>query len=285
MLVMMNFEQLKKYFIDSLKDQYKLREINSFFFLLLENVKKWNRIDFNLQRLLVVDQEEELIFQNAIHSLKEEVPIQYIIGSVFFYDFSLKVNKSVLIPRPETEELVSLIENNYAFNPPVNILDIGTGSGCIILALKKIFPTSECFAIDLSNEAINVAKENASALSLEVNFTVEDVFNVDLKNLFDLIVSNPPYITLEERKNMSPNVLNHEPHSALFVYDKDPLLFYRSIAEIGLNNLNNNGKIYFEINEEYGHEVVSLLRELGYVNCMLIKDMQQKNRFVSAILK
>ena len=100
-----------------------------------------------------------------------------------------------------------------------------------------------------------------------------------------MIVSNPPYITLEERKNMSPNVLNHEPHSALFVYDKDPLLFYRSIAEIGLNNLNNNGKIYFEINEEYGHEVVSLLRELGYVNCMLINDMQQKNRFVSAILK
>ena len=224
-------------------------------------------------------------FKIDIKKLTNKIPVQHITSSEFFYDRVFHVSDKTLIPRPETEELVDIIIKSEKSNHKKNILDIGTGSGCIILALKKIFPTSECFAIDLSNEAINVAKENAAALNLEINFTVDDVFNVDLKNQFDLIVSNPPYITLEERKNMSPNVLNHEPHSALFVYDKDPLLFYRSIAEIGLNNLNNNGKIYFEINEEYGHEVVSLLRELGYVNCMLIKDMQQKNRFVSAILK
>jgi release factor glutamine methyltransferase len=282
---MKNFGQLKNYFTDSLVDQYELREINSFFFLLIEDVKKWNKVDFTLQRKLAVTNAEDLIFQNAINSLRSKVPIQYIIGHVVFYDLHLKVNKNVLIPRPETEELIRFIKYNNTAPSTLNILDIGTGSGCIILALKRLFMNSNCLGIDISRDAIEIAKKNAKNLDLEVCFSTEDIFNYRATKKFDLIVSNPPYITESEKKLMDSNVLDYEPHGALFVKDANPLLYYRRIGEFGIKNLNNNGQIYFEINEKFGNDVVYLLKELGYENCSLKKDFQEKNRFVSAVLK
>ena len=282
---MKNFGQLKNYFTNSLIDQYELREINSFFFLLIESVKKWSKVDFSLQRKIEVTKEEDLIFQNAIKLLRSKVPIQYIIGHVIFYDLQLKVNNNVLIPRPETEELIRLIKDNNTVHPPQNILDIGTGSGCIILALKTLFLDSYCLGIDISKAAIKIAKKNATNLGLDVCFLSEDVFNYNGTQKFDLIVSNPPYITESEKKLMDSNVLDYEPHGALFVKDDNPLLYYRRIGELAKKKLNNNGQIYFEVNERYGHEVVYLLKELGFENCSLKKDFQEKNRFVSAVLK
>ncbi len=282
---MSDFGQLKNYFIESLSDQYELRELNSFFFLLIESVKQWNKIDFRLQSKLEVTKEEDMIFQNAIKSLRSKIPIQYIIGHVIFYDLHIKVNNNVLIPRPETEELIRLIKDNNIAHPLQNILDIGTGSGCIILALKSLFLNSYCVGIDISKAAIEIAKKNAKNLGLDVCFLTEDVFNFNRIKKFDVIVSNPPYITECEKKLMDSNVIDYEPHGALFVKDDNPLLYYRRIAELGKKTLNNNGQIYFEINEKFGYEVVYLLEELGYENLSLKKDFQEKNRFVSAILK
>ncbi len=285
MMIMRDFSQLKNYFIESLSDQYELRELNSFFFLLIENVKQWNKIDFSIHRKLEVTKEEYFIFKNAIKSLRSKTPIQYIIGHVIFYDLHLKVNKNVLIPRPETEELIRLIKDNNIPHSPQNILDIGTGSGCIILALKTFFLDSYCLGIDISKAAIETAKKNAQNLGLDVCFLREDVFNYNGTKKFDLIVSNPPYVTESEKKLMDSNVIDYEPHRALFVKDANPLLYYKRIAELGIKTLNNNGKIYFEINEKYGYEVVYLLKELGYKNLSLKKDFQERNRFVSAVLK
>jgi release factor glutamine methyltransferase len=277
---MKSFEALKHYFIDSLKNQYNLRELNSFFYILLENLKGWNKLEFSLQKKMPANENDEFFFQEAISKLKFHTPIQYVTNLVDFQDLKLTVNENVLIPRPETEELVSLVQSNCQNNPPKNILDIGTGSGCIILALRKFFKNSKCLGIDISFNAVEVAKKNAKDLDLDVNFLVADIFKIKIKQKFDIIVSNPPYITYKEKEFMDSNVLEHEPHNALFVDNFQPLIFYRIIAEFAKDKLCNNGTIYFEINELYGDEVVSLLEDLGYVNCILKKDLQGKNRFV-----
>ena len=280
----MTFEELKYHFIKSLSNNYQLREINSFFSMILFHLKKWNKIDFSLNKNELLNANEKLFFDEKIKLLNEGNPLQYIIGEVIFYQLLIKVNESVLIPRPETEELVHLIYENKSKKSIKNILDIGTGSGCIILALKSVFSHSNCVGSDVSKAAIKMAKKNAESLNLEVEFIFDDIFNSNIERKFDAIVSNPPYIPIKEKSLMEKNVLDHEPHMALFVNDYDPLIYYKAIAEFGIQSLTKQGEIYFEINEKYGDEVVYLLKDLGYQNCEIKKDLQGKNRFVLAQL-
>ena len=281
---MKSFENLRHHFVDNLLDQYQIREINNFFYMLLEDLFGWQKIDFHLNKKNIIDNKTDLFFLDVIGQLKNKVPIQYILKKTWFYGLEIELNTNVLIPRPETEQLVEIIRVDNKNKNPKKLIDIGTGSGCIILALKSIFANSKCFGIDNSILAIEVAKKNADKLSLNVDFLIEDIFSYFPDEKYDLIVSNPPYIPKFESSKLDTNVLNYEPYSALFVEDKNPLIYYQKIALFGFKYLNKNGKIYFEINEKYGNDVVSLLKDIGYENIILKKDFQEKNRFVYATL-
>ena len=281
---MKSFENLRNQFVDNLLGQYQIREINNFFYMLLEKLFGWKKIDFHLNKKNIIDNKTDLFFLDVIGQLKNKVPIQYILKKTWFYGLEIELNNNVLIPRPETEQLVELIRSDNKNKYPKKIIDIGTGSGCIILALKSIFANSKCFGIDNSILAIEVAKKNADKLSLNVDFLIKDIFSYFPDEKYDLIVSNPPYIPKFESSELDTNVLNYEPYSALFVEDKNPLIYYQKVALFGSKYLNKNGKIYFEINEKYGNDVVSLLKDIGYENIILKKDFQEKNRFVYATL-
>ncbi|MBI4931899.1 MAG: peptide chain release factor N(5)-glutamine methyltransferase [Bacteroidetes bacterium] len=223
-------------------------------------------------------------FKTILSQLKNHKPIQYILGHTEFYGLKIRVNKHVLIPRPETEELVEeIIENTDDKKLELNILDIGTGSGCIAIALKKNLPESTVSAIDISDEALLVAKENSILNHTLINFLQADILGVNNTsthqlNNFDIIVSNPPYIRISEKEKMSNNVLGYEPHLALFVNDNDPLIFYTAIVDFALQNLSPDGKLYFEINEALGGEVKKLLEGKGFKNVKVKKDMSGKDR-------
>lgn len=214
--------------------------------------------------------------------MKNENPIQQILGKADFYGLKFYVNEHVLIPRPETEELVDLIiKENKDFNPA--ILDIGTGSGCIPISLRKNIPNAMVSSIDVSEKALEVAKKNAEWNQVEINFILDDILNPSKEiapNSFDIIVSNPPYIRISEKEEMSNNVLKYEPHLALFVYNDDPLLFYKKIADVALKGLKPQGKIYFEINENFGAECKQMLENKGFKNVVLVKDLSNKNRIL-----
>ncbi|MBE6268344.1 MAG: peptide chain release factor N(5)-glutamine methyltransferase [Bacteroidales bacterium] len=230
---------------------------------------------------LTGEQESELA--DAIQRLKKNEPLQYILGETEFCGLRLKVNPSVLIPRPETGELVRLIasENN---NCSKRILDIGTGSGCIAIALAKELPQSTVSAWDISEEALIVAKENSIICNTNISFAQRDIltYTPAEADKFDIIVSNPPYIKEEEKSQMESNVLDWEPSLALFVPDNDPLLFYRTIAEKAKTMLTTDGQLYFEINREHGTDTCTMLTELGYTNIHLHKDFAGNDRMVSA---
>jgi release factor glutamine methyltransferase len=211
-------------------------------------------------------------------------PIQYVLGEADFYLLKFKVNSNVLIPRPETEELVYLIIQEQK-NKPVNILDIGTGSGCIAIALKKNLPLAQLIAIDISNEALALAEKNATLNRVEVTFYKADALNLQSSNWpqFDVIVSNPPYIAQSEMEIMDENVKAHEPHLALFVNDDEPLIFYDKIGDFALTNLKSGGMLYFEINQQLAHETANLLIKKGF-QTTLIKDINQNYRILKAQL-
>jgi release factor glutamine methyltransferase len=211
-------------------------------------------------------------------------PIQYVLGEADFYLLKFKVNSNVLIPRPETEELVYLIIQEQK-NKPVNILDIGTGSGCIPIALKKNLPLAQLIAIDISNEALALAEKNATLNRVEVTFYKADALNLQSSNWpqFDVIVSNPPYIAQSEMEIMDENVKAHEPHLALFVNDDEPLIFYDKIGDFALTNLKSGGMLYFEINQQLAHETANLLIKKGF-QTTLIKDINQNYRILKAQL-
>jgi len=218
--------------------------------------------------------------------LESNTPIQYISGVSHFYGLIFRVNSDVLIPRAETEELVYLVEKEMKIrNRSVSILDVGTGSGCIPISLKKICSKCKVTAIDVSEQALYVAAENAEHNSVDVEFREIDFTqksNWETLGAYDIITSNPPYIPHKEKTLMSSNVLDHEPHIALFVEDNDPLLFYRLVAEYAVSNLNLNGKVYLELNEYNGVDVMSLYENMGFVNVELKKDMQGKDRILVA---
>lgn len=262
---------------------YASREIESISSILLENILKYSKIQIQLSRNEKINSLQFDQIQACVEELKSHKPIQYILGETEFYDLRFKVNQHTLIPRPETEELVHTILKE---NPDLNlkVLDIGTGSGCIPICLAKNLNQAIVSSVDISAEAIEMAIENAKINEVQVAFLNRDILNwKDFEwDDFDLIVSNPPYVRNSEKERMDANVLNFEPHTALFVSDQDPLLFYRTIADFALCHLKEKGKLYFEINENLGLEMKDLLKEKGFSEIYLMKDINGKDRMISA---
>ena len=292
----MTIKQYRAHFNKSIKHLYPTSEIDSFFFLILEEYIGFKRIDIVLKSDFYIDQKSLNLMQIATKQLEQEIPIQYIIGKTEFFGLPFNINKEVLIPRPETEELVeqvikevSLIKtyktaSNEATNEKqITILDIGTGSGCIAISLKKQLPGSKISAIDVSDKALRVAKKNAALNKVNINFIHLDILKTNnLDKLYDVIVSNPPYVRELEKKEMKNNVLNNEPHLALFVDNKNPLLFYNKIAELAKKFLTKNGQLHLEINQYLGKETIKLLAEKGFKNIQLKKDIFGNDRIISA---
>ena len=226
-------------------------------------------------------------WKNIVSDLKKQKPIQYILGETEFHGLRFEVDENTLIPRQETEELVELIVGNSqkAEGRSLRVLDIGTGSGCIAISLAANIPNAEVYAIDVSEKALATAKKNAEINKVKVNFILKNILETeDLEGQFDVIVSNPPYVRNLEKAEIKPNVLEYEPHLALFVEDNDALLFYRKIAQLAKKNLASDGKLYFEINQYLGKETIQLLEDLGFKNVMLKKDIYENNRMISCNL-
>lgn len=223
------------------------------------------------------------VLNEMIARLKKNEPIQYVIGAEVFCGWTFEVNENVLIPRPETQELVRWIEADWKSDAPCRILDVGTGSGCIAISLSKLLEGAEVEAWDISEGALRVARRNADRNEAQVFFRRVDVLKACTEDCrYDVIVSNPPYITESEKQGMEANVLEWEPHTALFVPDTDPLLFYRRIAELGVSMLNEGGALYFEINRAYGEETVRMLEGLGYKQIELRMDNWGNDRMIKA---
>jgi len=280
----MELLQFKKYFFSELSVLFPETEIQSFFNLLVEFRLNLSRIEVALQPDFEISKTDLEFLEKAQIDLTCQIPIQYIIGETEFYGLPFKVNKHVLIPRPETEELVSWIINESKVKSQkskVTILDIGTGSGCIPISLAKNLPNATIYALDISSEALKTAKSNAELNNVTINFIEADILNLlELPKQFDFIVSNPPYVRALEKEQMQENVLKNEPHIALFVEDNNPLLFYDKISDLAKNYLSKNGDLYFEINQYLGKETVDLLASKGFKNIVLKKDMFGADRMV-----
>ena len=320
----MLLKSYKTKFIKELSSLHDDKEMESFFYLILENFHQIKRIDLALNPQMEMNDKQLLYWERVLADLKKQKPIQYILGETEFYGLRFLVNENTLIPRPETEELLELIikqnskfqippdpkVNGAKLNSKLKILDIGTGSGCIAIALKKNLPNSEVFAIDISEEALETAKKNAQINQVEIHFIQADILKINnleqlpssnsqlptsnfhlptsvfqlpssnfhLPTTFDIIVSNPPYVRNIEKQEINPNVLEYEPHLALFVEDDDALLFYRKIAQLALKSLTPNGKLYFEINQYLGKETVELIKSFGFKNVVLHKDIYGNDR-------
>jgi len=271
---------------------YDINETEAITLLVIAEVTGISRASIKAfpERELTIEQSGQI--KNTLAELKTGKPIQYILGVTEFYGLPFKVNPYVLIPRPETEELVEWIlysegERLKVKGERLSLLDIGTGSGCIAISLKKNLAHAEVSAIDISEGALQTAKDNAVLNEVDVNFIQADILNIKPSNesaQYNIIVSNPPYVTLDDKKQMHSNVTDFEPHTALFVPEHDPLIFYRAIADFALNNLIANGLLYFEINENLGKETVELLADKGFKNIALRKDMSGRDRMIKAQL-
>lgn len=263
----------------------ELSETDSMLYLMLENMLNITRADIIAQKPVSIPPDAKVRLEDAIHRINQHEPIQYILGKAYFYGYEFLVNPSVLIPRPETELLVDEILKATS-DAPGKIVDLGTGSGCIAITLAKKLPQKTVMAIDVSERALQTATENAKNLNVRVDFQRMDI----LKDEFMLedvecIVSNPPYVALSEKETMQSNVLNYEPHGALFVPDTNPLVFYKVIAQKGKRALKVYGRIVVEVNERFGMEVCDIFTREGFEDVRLMKDLQSKDRIVSAIKK
>jgi len=279
-------QRLKQKFLDSLPAFYSEREIVSLFFQSVQKVTGYSKSGLLANPDFTFSAEQETELNTILTRLQAMEPIQYIFGECEFYGLSFSVNPSVLIPRPETEELVAWIISDHA-NQSGNLLDIGTGSGCIAVSLAHFLKSFSVFSVDISDAALTVAEENAERNNCHVQFTQVDILkpeNVFEDDAFDVIVSNPPYVREKEKQQMSNNVLEYEPHLALFVPDDDPLVFYKAIALFGKKRLKEGGKLYLEINEGLGKDTVTLLSLLGYRDIVLRKDIFGRDRMIRASL-
>ena len=290
----MKIKNLKTHFFSELQTIQEDSEIESFFFILTEYLHDLKRIDISLNPDFEVSETDLQKWNVIISELKTEKPIQYITGEAWFYGLRFEVNENTLIPRPETEELVEWIVDEQKTKDKrqkVSILDIGTGSGCIPITIKKEIPNALVSAIDVSEKALEMARKNAIDNEVEVNFILQNILEIDdLKSLptsnfqlptqFDIIVSNPPYVRNLEKQEIKKNVLDYEPHLALFVEDSNALLFYRKIAQLAFTSLTPNGKLFFEINQYLGKETVALLENLGFKNIELRKDFVGNDRMI-----
>ena len=283
-------ESVLRLFQKKLAELYDTNEIAQFIYILFEEWKGWTKSRFHLNFYEFLTNEEELRFHEALNDLYRYKPIQYIIGHVQFNELDLLVNSDVLIPRPETEELVHLIigENAHRKFETFSVLDIGTGSGCIGLSMKKYFKYSEVALMDISDRSLGLARQNAGRNNCNIEVLQSDILNKSQWHEFqsyNMIISNPPYVLNEEKVQMHQNILNYEPHDALFVPDETPLLFYEAIAEFSFNHLIKPGLLYFEINERFGHEIKEILLKKGFERVDLFKDFKGKDRFIRAEAK
>nr|WP_292960666.1 peptide chain release factor N(5)-glutamine methyltransferase [Muricauda sp. UBA7809] len=298
----MLLKEIKDIFHKELGGVYPKEEIDSFFYRCIEHYLKLERFVLAIQPGYTLTKDEEEPLFEALAQLKFEKPLQYILGTAHFMDLELQVNENVLIPRPETEELVQWIlgdirdEKSEVRNQksersdgnlhpsPFTILDIGTGSGCIAIALAKQFPEAKIYALDISKEALAVAKKNAISNGVEVTFIEADILNGESKIgnelVFDVIVSNPPYVRELEKNEIHKNVKDFEPETALFVPDEDPLLFYKAIINFSEKRLLGNGRLYFEINQYLGKETKALLKAFNFSEIELRKDIFGNDRML-----
>jgi release factor glutamine methyltransferase len=283
----MLIKQYRTQFIQTLTPFYDENEAESFFYLILEEKQNLKRVDLALQPDLEFSDLEIKVWDVILEELKKETPIQYLLGTTHFYGLEFEVNESVLIPRPETEELVEWIiesQKSGAGSESLKILDIGTGSGCIAISLAKNLPDAHVFAIDISENALATAKKNAIKNDVNVTFIQKNILEtLDLEQQFDIIVSNPPYVRNLEKHEIKKNVLDNEPHLALFVDDNDALVFYSKIAELSQKNLRQNGQLFFEINQYLGKETQELVQSLGFKNTELRQDIYGNDRMLRAI--
>lgn len=271
-----------------LTGEYGEREAAAMTDEMMWRIKGWDRTQTIIRANDEVSEFLTSRVEDTVRRILAGEPIQYIFGKARFYGMDFTVTPDTLIPRPETAQLVDIIVDGYGRQSDLRVLDLGTGSGCIAIALARNLPfTKEVTAVDFSDGALRVAKSNASDLKVKVNFIKGDMLTDDFKSAspdgeFDIIASNPPYIAGSEASGMERNVLDHEPHTALFVPDTDPLLFYRGIAGIASRHLATNGTLFLEINPLYAKQLTGLLRQTGFGNTEVVKDMQQADRFIIA---
>jgi len=282
----LTIKQLQRIFLSELESTYPKTEIDSFFYMLSEEYLNLKRVDIALNPSLVIDDDR---FHKSLNDLVNKKPIQYILGKTSFYGLDFMVNDKVLIPRPETEELVNWILDDLKKTDTTKrttIIDIGTGSGCIAISIAKNNEALEVSAVDISKEALDIAKQNAQNNKVAVQFIADNILAPKFENYnskFDIIASNPPYVREAEKQKMHDNVTKNEPHLALFVTDENPLIFYEAIADFGLEKLSKNGLIYFEINQYLGKETVELLQKKGFIKIELKKDIFGVDRMIKAM--
>jgi release factor glutamine methyltransferase len=282
----MTVKEVYRNFLLQVQDIYPLSEATVITDWIFESLLRVKKADLIKNPTQLIGQSEHLQIAKCLEQLLEHKPVQYVLGEAWFYQMKLKVNEHVLIPRPETEELVEWVLT-ADHQPPTTarILDIGTGSGCIAIALRKHLAAAVITAIDISKDAIAIAKENAITQKVSIDFKKWDFLDkTTWKNLpmFDIIISNPPYIPLREKENMSTNVIVYEPHSALFVPDDDALLFYENIAAFGKEHLNYNGKVFVEVHENYAQKTAALFKAAKYMYVDIKQDMFGKERMIQA---
>ncbi|WP_060875569.1 peptide chain release factor N(5)-glutamine methyltransferase [Myroides odoratus] len=274
---------LQDQFITALTPIYDELEAQQLFLFCLAELEEKTRIDLVMHPDLVTLNPEKWAL--ILEELRNQKPIQHIFGKAYFYGYTFQVNEYTLIPRPETEELVEWILASVPADQPIRILDIGTGSGCIGLTLAKELPQSQVTLLDISAEALQVAQQNATNLGVDVHFIQQDILALPrLSTTFDVIVSNPPYIRQLEKVEIKKNVMDYEPHTALFVADQDPLIFYRKIAELAFDNLELGGQLFYEINQYLGQEMVELLTSIGFKNTELRRDLLQNDRMTKSVV-
>ena len=274
----MTLQDFKLKMISELSSIYEMDELNSIFNLLAEDYLKIPRSKILLADDIDLNESNQILFLSALERLKTHEPIQYILGKTTFMNLEFKVNSSVLIPRPETEELVSLMLKEDLDGK--EILDIGTGSGCIAVSLAKNLPNAKITALDISKDALEVARENANLNNVDIEFINADIFEYQTDKKYDVIVSNPPYVLESEKSLMKKNVLDFEPELALFIFEDNPLKYYRPILKFASNFLHDKGFLFFEINENYSTELENICKQNSFYNIRFILDINRKNRFL-----
>ncbi|HMR19596.1 MAG TPA: peptide chain release factor N(5)-glutamine methyltransferase [Sphingobacterium sp.] len=282
----MTFAVIERNYQEVLAPLYPVEEIKHLFLIALQKVSSIPASRYLIERDNPAEVDIVVAMDDILKALRLGEPIQHILGETYFYGLTFSVSKDTLIPRSETEELVHLIIQNHREEVGLAVMDIGTGSGCIAVALARNLPLSRVSAVDISSAALSVARLNADRLGQNVNFVLGDILEWDVifssQQYFDVIVSNPPYITPKEKMLMHRNVLQYEPHLALFVEEEAPLLFYDYIADFALSHLTMKGRLYFEINQYLGQETADLLRKKGFSEVDIIKDMQGADRIIVA---
>jgi release factor glutamine methyltransferase len=279
----MTLSQIKTNFTDRLLPVYSKNETEAIFSFICRQLLNYSKIDIHAKKEIQVPEKIEIKIRGILTRLIDHEPIQYILGSVEFYNLNLNIDNRALIPRPETELLVDIIVKDFSENKNLKIIDLCTGSGCIAIALGAYMSDPKIIATDISIDALSLAQSNAHKVKIDVEFIPDSILKPKHKyGSFNLIVSNPPYVRESEMRLMEKNVIKYEPHQALFVKDSDPLVFYRAIAEFGQKYLYPDGSIYCEINESLGKETAEIFMNHGFRKTFVLKDLNNKNRFIKA---